>query len=1838
MLNKQQFISNIRIKYPSYNNLDDNTLYDSIIKKYPTYKTQIEDDTQIPNQVEQVEQIKQPSVLQQMGKSYLDSTSIWKGINIAKWAPEFIQWAYDKTKEIASWWVDRMQKAWEWTVSDFDTAWELDATEAWIRGWAWMLQTVWSPVFWLIGQIWEEAVKKLPDAFKEYVKDKAVPVIEDLQEWYGWLSPEQQRATRNLAVAAELASYFIWLRWGKSLTQWVTKPKVPITPPKWGVWVKWTVWAVTEIPLPVQNTPKIIKDLVQAVKNPDVSDYKPLVKWLDTEFKWVVWKKPIIKPIVPKKLIIKDWIDITKSDDLIRRWLKPSVSWKTTEFAYKKVNTDLRKWIEYVSKSKWVADDWVDAMIKTSARKKEIWKTVENNNELVNIKTPINEIEKEVIKFMNTENWKAFMATHPNMEAKMFWVMDNWKKIYGKELTQKQAQLLKTEINKTLAKSDFAKIFQSWDANALANAELSKILWNVIDDNVMSVLWNTNRALNLEYWAVRNLEKALVRRMWVFNRNTKWWLWGLLDTFNTWDIVMWMATWDMKQAWTWLLRKVALTTIKRWENPNLIIKELFKLHWTKKPWIQSKIQTMIWKEDKSLILKPKVIKTDKKLNLEALKTPKGSNISKTKTNASNKAKTIEKPTNQKKPSVLWKNNKGWYVNPWKVIEDVTNSLKTLTPKNIVTTASRIAKQLWVEVSKVTKILKEYVKKYWNELKMKAWDLVDDIADKLHIRHKFIDDSWTPYYHATSTKDAKSIVKWKWFDINKSSKWDKIEHLVSWYVAKKPLTEYWNTIVKIKPKWPINVAWSKEIDLLRKKYPAITSEISLIEHAKKEWFDLLELKWKQIVINNKKFNFSSNVWKTIKTWDDVNFKMWNEVKKWKVIWENEYWIQIEWKNWPKIERVYRDYDTLMDPLLKNKKYNISSTSITKPETVTNPISNKKPRWSSKYYEDTPWVARWWMWSQWDIRPLKSRKVVKKTEPYLNEVIAEKIPTSLEKDIQKFIWARKPDTWKHYFPTKEKLAPDVYISKKYWKSDILSIEKELKSAKEWLKYNINDLKWTQRDWWININNVWSKLNDITTKHKVQSWYNKNKVVQLLKDRIKYLENIKSSTTTPKGITKPKSFNKVSTTENATSTKWTKVYRWWDKWDFYSINKKTAEWYWKTKEFTIPENANIKEFDSKWAILREIDPKFSMNKLHDSLLKTQKDKFGWLSLEQRLTLKIDNKIKAYIKKNNLDWIVINDKSWFSDQVWEYILKPWFLDKPTIIKPKVISKPKLLKKSTGLVEEAKNTKKLLQEADWELEYIIKYAKTSDDFIKDIQWVNVNKLFHWTNKKFDTFDIKKKLTGADSQWSTAQLGDWIYFTDDFKEATWYSKLISEIEWNTNKWIVREDFIVWKIMKQAELQKHIANWKIKWDMYNTDIINQNSINKQIEDLWYIWRRQSYSYDFWNSNNGVSWNYVIFNTKNIKTKAQLKEIYNKATISKPKVITKPKVIQPKISKPSEEYWWTKLDPKIERMVEKDFNSAWWKWRSFSDYEAKAEALSMIIPKISKNSIKELRKQLKWKIVDNKISIYRHWGNSWWEVSYTIRKDLYIPWQKSHEIKSFKVDIDDIKYFDFEGWEGELVLTWFAKLITKPKPISKLKIINKEYDNYVKNTFYDDFVDDYDDIIKYNNYLNDLTKKWLSNNERAAVYMYVNNNYKEINTALRQWNYGKLDNIKKWVIDTLDDFLSKQPNYTKEVYRWSQMSKENLSKLKVWDILEEKWFLSTSSERKMVNAFLEKDTLRNKSYAMIIKSKTGKDIWQYSTIPIEKEVLFQPNKKFKITKIVTENKEWWWDTLVLYIKEM
>ena len=48
-MTRTEFINSIRSKYPQYNNIDDNTLFNKIIEKYPVYKNKIT-DTQTPQQ------------------------------------------------------------------------------------------------------------------------------------------------------------------------------------------------------------------------------------------------------------------------------------------------------------------------------------------------------------------------------------------------------------------------------------------------------------------------------------------------------------------------------------------------------------------------------------------------------------------------------------------------------------------------------------------------------------------------------------------------------------------------------------------------------------------------------------------------------------------------------------------------------------------------------------------------------------------------------------------------------------------------------------------------------------------------------------------------------------------------------------------------------------------------------------------------------------------------------------------------------------------------------------------------------------------------------------------------------------------------------------------------------------------------------------------------------------------------------------------------------------------------------------------------------------------------------------------------------------------------------------------------------------------------------------------------------------------------------------------------------------------------------------------------------------------------------------------------------------
>ena len=220
---------------------------------------------------------------------------------------------------------------------------------------------------------------------------------------------------------------------------------------------------------------------------------------------------------------------------------------------------------------------------------------------------------------------------------------------------------------------------------------------------------------------------------------------------------------------------------------------------------------------------------------------------------------------------------------------------------------------------------------------------------------------------------------------------------------------------------------------------------------------------------------------------------------------------------------------------------------------------------------------------------------------------------------------------------------------------------------------------------------------------------------------------------------------------------------------------------------------------------------------------------------------------------------------------------------------------------------------------------KSADEFIKN----KANKgdiLLHWTDKVFDSFDVNKIW----KWWDRTRIEWWqlwrgIYFTDDYWEAVWYAKYVNKQtieklkyedsnkrfnegvrllnEWKISKeelyqkyfnqsidelWYKWNENIItaipkWKIASSNEVNKLISEWKIKlknktienWFWWIEKILDQDYINKQLQDLWYTWRKERYL----SAKNKLWWklesdNIVIFSPNDIEVK-DFKQIWEQA---------------------------------------------------------------------------------------------------------------------------------------------------------------------------------------------------------------------------------------------------------------------------------------------------------------------------------------------------------------------------
>ena len=622
------------------------------------------------------------------------------------------------------------------------------------------------------------------------------------------------------------------------------------------------------------------------------------------------------------------------------------------------------------------------------------------------------------------------MDSFPNLEKKLddyATRFDDPKKVY----TQDELLTVKTNQNKKIPNKKWAELMATDKDQLLADSEVAKIMWNILDENVEKALWRTNKALMREYWAVRELEKSLARRIGVFQRNSQGWLAWLTDIFNLPDMIIWGMTWDIKQLWRWLIGKWVAAFKQRAENPNVIIKELFKMHWPDRPWF---VARKLWLEPKEfkgrpwerVWLIPKEEQTIKEV-WELLAKPKKKGLDKVK--ATKSAEEVIDITDDKaiREALFSDKNLKWI--KWlkaaedSIFDDVMIwELKAISKKpstvKINKVATDITKRLWVakqHVKKTVEIVKKYIKKYWAELKNKFADLVDEIADKTWTRSKLL--WWEQALKApvTQLEKAKNMTKawksaddiWKttWWEKGKDGKW-RFEIDDTKAKVKKTAVEEIDTLEDVL-----------DHKQLFENYPEVKDVKFRVE--KLDWWTLAEFnsKTNTIFIDPKGFTENWDLVLNKKALSSILHEVQHNIQK--IEWFGRWWSPELWEKLIKAEKIAAEKKSKAEALSSKKVVWLDK----KIDNLTKKSSYEAYKTADEfaYSKDVPDWLKW----EFSFKDANRADIIPKVEKKIWRKLTKTEITNIEKMME--------DKW-IYLP---KLLKDVRDLRKE-KSDFISKE--------------------------------------------------------------------------------------------------------------------------------------------------------------------------------------------------------------------------------------------------------------------------------------------------------------------------------------------------------------------------------------------------------------------------------------------------------------------------------------------------------------------------------------------------------------------------------------------------------------------------------------------------------------------------------------------------------------------------------------------------------------------------------------------------------------------------------
>jgi len=401
---------------------------------------------------------------------------------------------------------------------------------------------------------------------------------EDITRAWEWDITENQRNARRV-WASVVATAPIPLKWAwlvKGTWLWATATRGAIA------WAQATpiYTALEEWRLPTGGE-MAVGTLWGAVLGTAIE--KAVVPWIQK------WAELIQRKINPAKFSSK--ID-TETTDLIRKAVRPSVSWVDTVKKFDIQDEKLLQWVKEIVKQWEKPKNSRQMMESIQKTKQNLWAKVEQANQAVTKTTNGSDISLKVRQFANDTENRAMFLSRPELKWSLLKLADDIdSNPEFANITQRELQDILTDVNSRIPASSFLKQLDSNPTETAKNTILAKVYREIIDDNLEQAIGTASQADRMAYWAVRQLEKDFAKRYAVYLRQNPQWLADMFGMEWFADMAVGLLTSSPSQVARGAIIQWVKKLIKNQNNPDTIIREIFKLQgkvkWIKLPNIKN---------------------------------------------------------------------------------------------------------------------------------------------------------------------------------------------------------------------------------------------------------------------------------------------------------------------------------------------------------------------------------------------------------------------------------------------------------------------------------------------------------------------------------------------------------------------------------------------------------------------------------------------------------------------------------------------------------------------------------------------------------------------------------------------------------------------------------------------------------------------------------------------------------------------------------------------------------------------------------------------------------------------------------------------------------------------------------------------------------------------------------------------------------------------------------------------------------------------------------------------------------------------------------------------------